>query len=366
MKHLYIFLALCMCMVGIGACSNEVTPEVTYNEYYDLNIGEGNIADIDLSQDGSKIVIRGSKSGAVSFSSFVAVYESLTGVKLYEFTSSNDSSYKSAVFSTDGTKLAVSNKFGDAFVVNSQTGVVLQKFSNAFYPKVLENGSAIVAIRIEGNENTPVTLSMYAMNDGRRVKDFSFNELGSTIGDWELEGVLHSEQFVIRLELNKGTRSESIVYWDIETDKKRSDIIIENVNNIDGKGFTKDLSTIILKDFTATASLNAYNTITGTKINTFPLTYTGVSQKREIFNYTLANDLIFAVQGNGQNNALPPSIYKVTEGKEIKPLSSATQNAHYQRLTFSYDSKFLAGIEKKYEGIVIEPSPMKVRIWYVK
>ena len=337
----------------MSACENGTT-----GDFYDINLGVGYTYSTVLSPDGSLIAINGYRKSLGT--SFVGVYDTKTGTKMFELT--QDSSAQAVNFSADGTKLLIRWNADSALVVNPLTGAVIQRFSDINDARMLPDGSAIIGTKNSGNGGGALTvkLRMYSMADGSKIKDLSFDESGA----WLLVGIRTNNQ-VILLDPSKSQTGVRIIHWDIPTDAVVSDITIPDTYYYSGGAFSQDYSVIALNNMTNMSQYNFYNTYTAAKVNTSPFTFPGGSSQREPGSMGVANDQTFAAQGMSANGQTPaaPSTFSMMDGKMIKILATPSQSAVYRSFGYSANSQYLSAIQQFY---TVDPGMISVRIWKVK
>ena len=335
----------------ISACE-----EGNEGEHYDFKIDSDHINHLVLSPDGSMFAISGHYRNAEI--KFTQIYDVKTGLKLMEVVDSLTSYATNTVnFSDDGTKILIQGIAYRFRIFNPRTGTLIREFSGFQSCRMLPDGSAVIAY------NPKVSIkqfAMYSVDNGLKIKDFSFDEEAL---HWNLLGISRANQIVL-INQSLVQNKPRIIYWDINSNTKTSDVLLPDIYSYTKGRFSEDLSVIVTtnnkKD---TGTLNFYNSQTGTKQNPIPIPYNFMWGGLDDGSIAISNDMKYVIQQKLTNVQTPlsPSINYLENGMPFSVLPVAFKSS-YQDFTFSADNKYLAA--REYNSIPEETTI--VRIWKVK
>lgn len=298
-----------------------------------------------FSPDGSMLAFNGTNYYSRAYVSF---HETESGWNHANFESYDTSSSLGAraVNFTDDGKLVLIHWADSAYIMDIPQRKVIKVFGNISkaYKKseyswvinevrMLPDGSAIVS----RNYNSPSTCSLYSLENKSKIKDFTFKEAG----EWILAGTRGSTHLIFLSQLS-GSRVR-IIYWDILSDSKSSDITLPNATYdntfMKGNCFSPDFSIIALGDVQNT-TINFYNSQNGKRINAVPFTYPD-NGKIPLFGYFgCSNDSTFTMTGTGNT----PTIFSMTDGKRVRSLWTQGNTEVWLSYTYSNNSKYIAAI----------------------
>ncbi len=356
MKNLIFLCVLIAFVFLVGSCRDtnptnskdtEDTSKVTEVEFHDINLGDMLfLIGTELSPDGSIIAISGIKKQNSSFS---GVFDTKTGIELFEY-----ESYAFPVnFSDDGSKLLFMGVKDTAVVINTHSGEILQKFSGVSTPRMLPDGSAVIF----KYRNQDLKFGVYSVLDGKKIKDLTFTDIADSY--WDFVGTRGSKRIILVKayeDKNLTLSNVKIIEWDITTDTKVSEITIPNIlyNELE-TGYTSDRSAVVLRE-PYTNSLNFFNTQTGVKINSVPIVLTSYRQS-----YGFSNDLTFATRKYDVDSKklLPLATYNMSDLKSKQKLTMSSDSIDYTEYAYSNNSQFLAGFKTNNRKL-------DVRIWKLK
>lgn len=328
-------------------------------EFYEIYLGAGWVFSTVLSADGMLVAISGYEE--VSFQNkpyFTSVYDTRTGIELCKFT--KDSIVEPVNFSDDGTKLLIRWRQDSAIIVNPVDGAVIQSYGDANLARMLPDGSAIIVVKNQGTLDSSLKLRLYSAVDGSKIKDLSFDEIGL----WSLEGTRGSSQVVLYNRSKKYTY-QVVMYWDIATDSKTSEVQFTSKYGSSDQHSTRFSYISLPSKSNRIGDIDFYNTQTGATLNSSAFDKAATPSRDGWAILGLANDLTFAFQPfaeNGQSYP-PPTIYSVAEGKLVKVLAVPKQFDYYAGFTYSANSHYVAASQGFFSG---KPSLMVIRIWKVK
>lgn len=299
MKHfsfLYLFAVLLVMLSGCISSETPIDNDSNNDDFHDIEVGKYNINSTVLSPDGTMI--------AVNVSSAVKIFDTKTSMLLCEFSSQSDTIVEAVNFSDDGSKLLINSS--SILIVNPRNGKVIQKFESARIARMLGDGSAIVVCKELSSLTTPLKLSLHSITNGLKINDFSFNETD----EWIFLGVAESKKLVLS-RFDKGYGSVRIIYWDIISDLKLTDVTIPNIyhENIYNYSVSPNLEVIGLTIDTSFKKFNFYNTKTGVKINKSPFSFRKDTKRAYQFNgIPIANDFTFTAEEVSPGNYPPTSL----------------------------------------------------------